>query len=69
VSDVQVTQFAWDGANMIAEYDSLSALLRRYVYGPGNGPIVCTKAPARLRDQQCSTLLGITRDNWREPGP
>jgi RHS repeat-associated protein len=40
VSGAQVTQFAWDGSNIAAEFDASNALLRRYVYGPGNGPIV-----------------------------
>lgn len=29
------TRFAYDGANMIAEYNATNALLRRYVHGPG----------------------------------
>ncbi|HEV7661207.1 MAG TPA: RHS repeat-associated core domain-containing protein, partial [Allosphingosinicella sp.] len=34
------TRFAYDGIAMIAEYDSGSSLLRRYVYGPGLEPLV-----------------------------
>ena len=36
-----ITRFAYDGVDMIAEYNSASALTRRYVHGPGiDSPIV-----------------------------
>src|SRR5690606_20443318 len=31
------TRFAYDGADMIAEYNSLNALQRRYVFDPASG--------------------------------
>ncbi len=34
-SAAAVTKFGYDGADMIAEYNSSNALLRRYVHGPG----------------------------------
>jgi hypothetical protein len=34
-------RFAYDGANLVAEYSSSNSLLRRYVFGPGaDSPIV-----------------------------
>ncbi len=35
------TRFAYDGSDLIAEYDGANSLLRRYVHGPGTDePIV-----------------------------
>ena len=35
VGGASVTRFLYDGAEMIGEYNSSNALLRRYVFGPG----------------------------------
>jgi RHS repeat-associated protein len=41
VSGGAITRFAYDGVDMIAEYNSANALQRRYVHGPGtDNPIV-----------------------------
>lgn len=41
VSSGAITRFAYDGVDMIAEYNSVNALQRRYVHGPGtDNPIV-----------------------------
>ena len=41
VSGGAITRFAYDGVDMIAEYNSANALTRRYVHGPGtDNPIV-----------------------------
>ena len=40
VTGATTTRFAYDGVNMIAEYDGSGVLKRRFVFGPGNQPIV-----------------------------
>jgi RHS repeat-associated protein len=35
VAGASSTQFGYDGADLVAEYDSSSSVLRRYVHGPG----------------------------------
>lgn len=34
-----VTKYAYDGAQVIAEYDGTDTLLRKFIYGPGRGAI------------------------------
>ncbi|MEI9904090.1 MAG: hypothetical protein WDN06_08985 [Asticcacaulis sp.] len=34
------TQFAYDGTNLIAEYNNSGVLQRRYIYGPGTDEVV-----------------------------
>ena len=40
IAGAATTRFAYDGQNMLAEYDGSNALQRRFVFGPGGQPIV-----------------------------
>jgi RHS repeat-associated protein len=40
-NDVTATRFVYDGANIIAEYDSYGNLQRKYIHGPGIDEPVC----------------------------
>jgi RHS repeat-associated protein len=65
-SAASVTRFGYDGADMIAEYNSANTLLRRYVHGPGDDePLVWYEGSGTadrrwLMADERGSIIGIT---------
>jgi len=48
-----VTKYAYDGAQVVAEYDGTDTLLRKFVYGPGIDEAICMIAVDDQNETRC----------------
>lgn len=68
IAGTTTTRFAYDGTNMLAEYDSSNNLQRRYVFGPGGQPIVWYEGTGTtnrrfLSSDERGSIISLTDSN------